>query len=236
MQDTSRYDARFFRGQQFGSAQSAAIVIPLILNLFPNPLSVIDVGCGVGGWLAEFQNNGVTTIKGVDGGAPDLSQLKIPVDTFERVNLIHPPKPTRRYDIALSLEVAEHLPPTSSTDFIRFLCALSDVVVFSAALPGQRGTDHINEQPLSYWATLFSSHGYDAYDILRPTIWNDDRIEWWYRQNIFVAAKPGCLDSAIRPIRPGDMVDVVHPQCLRPRKKPTFFLLKMLREMRAKTA
>jgi len=52
-----------------------------------------------------------------------------------------------------SLEVAEHLEPSSAGTIVQSLVSLSDVFLFSAAFPGQGRTNHINEQPHSYWAT-----------------------------------------------------------------------------------
>ena len=66
------------------------------------------------------------------------------------------------------------------------MCKLSDVVLFSAAIPGQGGTHHLNERWPSYWANLFGSAGYDVLDVVRANIWDDARVEWWYRQNLLV--------------------------------------------------
>jgi len=98
---------------------------------------------------------------------------------------------------------------------IKFLADLSDVVLFSAALPGQGGVGHINEQPLSYWRSLFAKHGYVFYDAIRPQLWNDDRVAYWYRQNTVLAIKSEVpTPSGLRPIGGGDLVDVVHPNLI----------------------
>jgi len=88
--------------------------------------------------------------------------------------------------MALCLEVAEHLQGSSAENFIKVLTTYSDVIVFSAAIPDQGGFNHINEQWPSYWENIFSKYQFRKYDIIRPLIWNDPSIQFWYRQNMFV--------------------------------------------------
>jgi SAM-dependent methyltransferase len=210
----SIYTRQFFDSQQVGSVSSASLVVPEILSLFPKSKSVVDVGCGVGAWLAEFSKNGVSDIVGYDGGDIASDQLRIPANCFQTVDLTNFRPPGRRFDIAVSLEVAEHLPESAADGFVRTLVSLSDIIVFSAAIPGQMGTDHINEQPLSYWREKFSTHSYSFYDCIRPVIWKNERIEWWYRQNTVVAITDKLLDRTPRRIKDGDIIDIVHPTLL----------------------
>ena len=93
---------------------------------------------------------------------------------------------TYKFDLVISLEVAEHLSIERERSFVKDLTLLSDVILFSAAIPGQGGEGHINERYLSEWCLLFGEIGYEAYDIVRPRIWNDASIPWWYRQNIML--------------------------------------------------
>jgi hypothetical protein len=93
-----------------------------------------------------------------------------------------------RYDLAVCLEVAEHLPESSAADLVRALTAFAPVVLFSAAVPGQGGVGHINEQWPAYWKGLFEQHGFYRRDPIRPRIWTNERVHWWYRQNIFLFA------------------------------------------------
>jgi hypothetical protein len=89
----------------------------------------------------------------------------------------------------MSLEVAEHLPPDRSNSFIAELTALAPVALFSAAIPQQGGTDHINERWQSYWAGLFKKRGFSPLDVIRPAVWENDAVERWYRQNTsYIAA------------------------------------------------
>jgi len=209
------YNDAFFAGREETATRSASVVVPFVLGMVASVRSVVDVGCGTGSWLAEFGRCGVPVIKGYDGGPPDLSQLQIPAGCFERTNLADPPAVAMRYDLAICLEVGEHLPAHSAPRLIKFPTDLSDIILFSAALPGQGGVGHINEQPLSYWRALFAQYGYVICDEIRPQVWNDGRIAYWYRQNIVLAVRLGTpVASSFRAMGDRDLVDVVHPELL----------------------
>ena len=181
------YDAAFYDTIRTGTRSSAARIVPLLcdeLRLEPGD-TVIDVGCGEGWWAETFAEHGLDVI-GVDGAYVQSSPLGdrfIPHDLSGPL----PPHLHGRFDVAVSLEVAEHLPPARAAGFIDDLTALAPIVVFSAAIPGQGGTGHINEQWPSYWADLFAAHGYCVSGALRFVIWDDTDIENWYRQNLLVA-------------------------------------------------
>lgn len=181
------YDDRFFADQAPASLASARAVVPL-LEAIIQPSSVIDVGCGIGSWLQAFDEMGTTDILGIDGHSVPQQSLLIPVDQFLTTDLPRIPTVGRRFDLVLCLEVAEHLPSHDADPLIAQLTSLSDVVVFSAAIPGQTGVGHVNEQWPSYWTSLFARYEYRAFDILRPLVWADRRIAWWYRQNLIVYA------------------------------------------------
>jgi 2-polyprenyl-3-methyl-5-hydroxy-6-metoxy-1,4-benzoquinol methylase len=204
------YTQKWLTKQAAGAAASARAAVPEILNVLPDARSVVDVGCGAGTWLAQFRVAGIATVKGYDGGEVAPEQLQIPPECFETVDLTAPPAVDRRYDLALSLEVAEHLPESAAATFIRFLTELSDTVVFSAAIPGQGGRDHINEQPASYWQALFAAHGYDVSNVLRTRLWRNHSVAGYYRQNMLLAMKRGTRLGIARVASDG-LIDVVHP-------------------------
>jgi len=160
----------------------------MVLDLV-EPASVIDIGCGIGNWLAVFREQGIEDLLGIDGDYVEEDQLLIPPDWFLAFDLTRPIHLERRFDLVVSLEVAEHLPAERSADFIRSLVKLGPVVLFSAAIPFQGGTHHVNEQWPEYWAELFQKHDYAAIDCIRPRIWTDDRVEWWYAQNVLLFAE-----------------------------------------------
>ena len=59
-------------------------------------------------------------------------------------------------------------------------------MLFSAAIPGQPGTHHINEQFPWYWQKLFARHGYVALDVVRPRVRHNPAVEPWYSQNVLL--------------------------------------------------
>lgn len=205
------YDASFYQGQQEGSISSAQVVVPIILSLVPCH-SVVDVGCGVGGWLKEFERHGVSDYLGVDGDYVSRDLLKIPAKHFRPADLQSLSDLGRGFDLACSLEVAEHLPENRAKSFVALLVKSAPIVVFSAAIPFQGGTDHLNEQWQSYWAKLFAEHGYIALDCIRPPVFGDRRVEWWYRQNILMYCRPDkCPPGCTAVASPYDL-DRVDPE------------------------
>jgi SAM-dependent methyltransferase len=190
------YDDAFFNQHTEATLLSARVVVPHVLRTV-HPRSVVDVGCGLGTWLKVFTEHGAEVIQGMDGRYVDTSKLLISAENFTPVDLVETirgdlrpvlEKAQGRYDLAVCLEVAEHLPESSAADLVRTLTAFAPVVLFSAAVPGQGGVGHINEQWPSYWKELFEQHGFCRRDPIRPRIWTNERVHWWYRQNIFLFA------------------------------------------------
>ncbi|HEX5210351.1 MAG TPA: methyltransferase domain-containing protein [Pseudolabrys sp.] len=205
------YDPSFFHGFENASYRSAKEVVPLLIDLF-RPRSVLDVGCGVGTWLRAFSEAGVGMVFGRDGEYALSAGLHIAADLFEPTDLTRPFTSARKFDVVLSLEVAEHLPRESAPGFVRSLCESADVVVFSAAIPHQGGTHHVNCQWQSWWAGIFQSNGFRAYDLVRPMIWGNDRVSFWYQQNIVVYIKEGSAFSDAHQAVRAEALDLVHPQ------------------------
>jgi glycosyltransferase involved in cell wall biosynthesis/SAM-dependent methyltransferase len=206
---TTMYTPAFYNGQSAGSVSSATVMVPMFAAL-THPSSVLDVGCGVGGWVATWLDSGVDAI-GVDGDYVPRDQLRVPADRFIDHDLTAPLDLGRRFDLVTCLEVAEHLPAEAAETFIGSLCRHADVIVFSAAIPGQGGTGHVNERWLSFWAELFATHGYRPYDLLRSRLWWDERCEWWYRQNVIVFATGEVAHEHGWPEMTGPL-DMVHPE------------------------
>ncbi len=188
------YTSIYHRDIREGARRSAAVVIPLILELV-HPSSVIDVGCGLGTWLAAVRELGVDDVLGVDGDYVERKNLDIPLDRFVPANLQEPFRLDRRFDLVFSLEVAEHLPKHCAEIFVETLTSLGPVVLFSAAIPLQGGNHHINLQWQDYWAELFAQRGYVAVDCLRRRVWSNPDVDWWYAQNMLMYVERDCLAS-----------------------------------------
>jgi len=142
---TPPYTPAFFQAISDGSTRSARAVVPLLMSLV-RPKSVVDVGCGWGKWLTVFREAGVKDVLGIDGPYVDPARTDLAANEFIPHDLTQPLTVKRRFDLAVSLEVAEHLPPEAADGFVSLLASLAPVVAFSAAIPGQGGTGHRNER------------------------------------------------------------------------------------------
>jgi SAM-dependent methyltransferase len=191
------YDSDFFDEQVVDALRSARLIVPLIMELL-KPRSVVDVGCGLGAWLRTFSENGVTKVKGYDGEYVDRSKLLIDLEHFVATDLKSKQKIEESYDIALCVEVAEHLPESNASELVNLLTSAAPVVIFSAAVPGQHGTNHINEQWPSFWRSIFEGRGFQMLDPIRPRIRENKEIAWWYRQNLFVFASKQAVEECPR--------------------------------------
>ena len=220
-----QYTEEFYLKRMDGKlVYSADRVLSVVLSKLPTINSVVDVGCGLGTWLVSFsrlQSRQVDML-GIDGPWIDTSLLVIPKDRFLAVDLsLETPQIDSRYDIAISLEVAEHLPPEKAEEFVNFLTDLSDFVLFSAAIPFQGGTNHFNEQWQGYWANLFGQKGYVPVDFIRPAIWNDENISFHYRQNTILYSKENRVKEITLPsLLDGQMLSLSHPVVLQKHMHP----------------
>jgi SAM-dependent methyltransferase len=179
------YTEKFFASSQTGCRRSAEEIVPLVMKMIPCS-SVVDVGCGMGTWLRVFEEHGVSDVTGFDGEYIDRNVIEINATNFYAMDLSSPPKWSRTFDLAMSLEVAEHLPADASNNFVSFLASLAPAILFSAAVPGQGGTNHVNEQWPDYWVDRFKKHGFAVLDVFREAIWTNQNVEYWYAQNTFL--------------------------------------------------
>lgn len=184
---STSYNSEFYDSFEAESRRSASVLVPMVMKLV-KPASVVDVGCGLGIWLSVFRACGATDVLGMDGDYVERQRLHIPNTCFRAAELSALKTVDRRFELAISLEVAEHLPPASSEQFVRLLVAAAPVIMFSAAIPGQPGTSHINPRWHRYWHEQFAGHGFRAFDPFRPVLWHDERVSLHYRQNIFLYA------------------------------------------------
>ncbi len=189
------YDGAFFAGHANGMVRSAQAVVPMVLAMCP-ARRVVDVGCGLGAWLRTFQNEGVEVVHGYDGDYVDRNNLFIDPGDFHTIDLNHATELSERYDLAVCLEVGEHLAARAARGLVDLLTKAAPLVLFSAAVPGQGGTGHVNEQWPAYWKALFDNRGYCRLDPFRPRMWRDERVEIWYRQNMFLFASEEAIAAS----------------------------------------
>ncbi len=180
-----QYAEGFFNDLAKGVANSASVTVPIIKELL-NPQSVVDLGCGDGGWLKAFRESGIEDILGIEGDYVKNIETQIPKEYYQYHNLETEFKSERKFDLAVSLEVGEHLSSDSASVFVESLCNLSDIILFSAAIIGQEGTMHINEQFPEYWARQFKKRNFVPIDYIRPRIWKNEKVEPWYKQNMLL--------------------------------------------------
>ena len=170
--------------------QANADVMAEILWRYYQPRSVIDLGCGLGFFLKACAARGAE-ISGVDGDWVDPGDSVIPGPARRNADLNAPYEEARRYELAATIEVAEHLKPERSEGFVDDLCALSDVVLFSAGIPDQAGVDHINLRFQGDWAEMFAARGYACYDPIRRRLAGFDQALPWLVQNVLLYVKEG---------------------------------------------
>lgn len=192
------------------NSSAAGQVLPVLFETY-KPKSIIDVGCGLGNWIEVAKKMGVEEVIGVDGFYVDRSLLKIDESEFVERDLTKPFDLKRKFDLAICLEVAEHLPDSSAEDLIKSIVTHTDVVMFSAALPGQGGQNHINEQWPEYWKELFERYDFEMIDFFRFKIWNNTIVDRWYRQNLFLVVRKG---NPLAALGSKDIFSLVHPELL----------------------
>jgi len=207
------YKHNFYKDRHQSTIDAANTILSLVIDALPQMKSGVDFGCGVGTWLSVLKEKGVDDILGLEGPWVDHDLLEIPKENLKQVNFEKGVELDKKFDLAISLEVAEHLKPETAASFVESITKASDFVMFSAAIPFQGGTNHVNEQWPDYWVSLFEERGYVLLDFIRIKIWNDESIPVWYRQNILMFVKKDRVKDVTIPDLSGDLfpVSVVHP-------------------------
>lgn len=203
----TEYDENFYEINEKETESSAGAIMPFLLGRY-QPDSVLDVGCARGLWLRECIRAGVKTVAGVDGPWVDTSELLIPKESFSQCDFEEGLKAgtmpkLKHFDLALCLEVAEHLTEEAGNYLVEWLCSTARVIAFSAAVPLQGGVNHINEQWPSYWHARFGRFGREPDGIPRLALWNKKTIQPYYRQNLMVY-EPNVVPSIF-------VQDMIHP-------------------------
>lgn len=195
------------------SARSAAVIVPLLTKLLPEMRSAVDVGSGDGAWIRQFQLAGISRVLRLTDApvSPDL-----PEDNPRTIAAVfhHPFDVEETFDLAITLDLASRLPPEAASDLVTSLTKIADVVVFSGAIPGQFAEPELNERWPSYWISLFLAKEFAHFDVLRPLLWYDQRVNWHYAQNIlvFVSKSREDLVAKLASLQIEAPLDIVHPR------------------------
>lgn len=181
---------------------------------FLNVNSVVDFGCGAGTWLKAFRDiKPSIQILGLDSS--DVNRQKcLKKDEFIFVDFeTFMWEEDVKYDLAISIEVAEHIEKENADKFVDSICKSSDVVLFGAAVQYQGGDHHVNEQNPSYWVGKFEERGYRYIDCIRPHFWHDEFIDMIYKENIILYVKSSLYDRIYNSIPKEEIkfMDWIHP-------------------------
>lgn len=149
--------ARFF----FSGRRSGQVFATAITEVFPTVRSVLDVGAGTGGYVVRFRQAGFAA-EGLEYSSVGRALARAQGVRLELLDCSRPAgmPDLPKVDLAYSIEVAEHLPEALADQFVGYLGGRADLVIFSAAFPGQGGQGHINEQPKEYWRSKFEASGF----------------------------------------------------------------------------
>ena len=214
----SVYQSNYYRNRNNWTAPSVKAIMQIILPIY-KPNSILDLGCGSGSWLHTISKEyKIPEFLGVDGHWIEKKELLIPQTNFKAHNLQDVYTPDRKFDMAISMEVAEHLDEGFAENFVTSLTNSSDFILFSAAIPNQGGTNHVNEKKQSYWKYIFFKRGYECIDLIRPRIWDLEGVRTDYKQNTLIYIKKVLLEDPSSPLSKfmylenKKNIDIVHPE------------------------
>ena len=180
------YSRTFFSRLDEEQGRSYDVIAETIVDRF-HPQAVIDVGSGSGALLAALQRRGVPRLAGLEGSEEGLRRSRRLRVNAGFCDLTQPFRLGPQFDVAVCLEVAEHLPADVADQFAGCLASGPDVLVFSAATPGQGGENHVNEQPHDYWIEKLRAHGFAVDEEMTARVreeWSERAVASWYCRNV----------------------------------------------------
>lgn len=184
---TDKKKSRYIHETTVHELKNPSIIVGEILKHF-SPKTVIDLWCWLWSFVKVFQDYWIDAYW-VNGERTERDKLFIDDKSLLIYNLEQYHDFWKQYDMALSLEVAEHIDEKYSDNFVKTITSCSDIIIFSAAIPWQTWQNHINLQSPEYRERKFNTYWYNFYDVFRHIFWNNEEIFWWYKQNIFLVAK-----------------------------------------------
>jgi SAM-dependent methyltransferase len=189
------YDDAFWDFHEAGDWQGLAA---LILRYCP-ARCIVDVGCGQGTVLEGFRRTDASLrLFGYDSSPTALLRARargLSADPLDVVALSEPAASAlaqrlSAVDLALCLEVAEHIPVWHSGKLLTILAG-APRLLFSAAHPNQGGRLHVNEQPASYWIDRLARHGFalSGFDESMRAELQSLALPPWYKANLHAFEK-----------------------------------------------
>ncbi len=189
------YNRAIMYGFLQNGRKAAPCVIDAICQRYPFIQSAVDLGCGPGAYVEAFRRHGVACT-GYEYsqiarqlGRDKLGVIIQPFDLNTHIVMA-------QADVAISLEVAEHIPPILGDRLVALAAQAATLVIFSAARPGQPGQGHINCQPEEYWRERFLRNGMAFCDVETQALRTQLKATlppeiWWLRENIQVFRAQG---------------------------------------------
>lgn len=171
--------------------ESAKQIIPNLKNELSDVKSIMDIGCGAGGFIKAFEDSGITNYFLVDHPSLNVDRILPSNKTrFIACDLDKDLPPINKVDLICCTEVLEHLELSQALNMLKYMCECADLILFSAAIPRQGGLGHINEQRHSFWHQKFANQGYKFYDGFKIEILMNSKIDYWFIQNLFIYYSP----------------------------------------------
>lgn len=220
------YNKKYFINFKDISYNAAKIILNDLHKIYKFK-SIVDFGCGFGGWIkAAWEIDNSIKVTGIDG---DYIKNILNFDKGEIIyKNLEENIDVKKHDLAISLETAEHLSPKRANSFVENLCNSSDLIFFSAAVDGHGGANHLNEQTQSYWIKIFNEYGFDPFIFLdRKKYWFNKTFEKcpYYISGSFLFIKRSSDQYKVFEkfkVKEDFVVDIVHPNILKWRKDENF--------------